>query len=208
MTTRRYEQRMRAAAAEETRQRILDAVRDRVRAAPSEPVSVERVAQDAGVARSTIYLIFGSRAGLFEALGRHLLERAGFQRIVDAIQAADPREALRGSLQASVEVYADERDVARALSSMAKLNPEAVGGAFDVVDHGRAEGLLHLANRLKEHGDLRPELSPQEAADCLWVITSFDTFDQLYTERGLSRAEVADRLVGMAERAICVSRPG
>jgi AcrR family transcriptional regulator len=204
VTTRRYEQKLRATAAEETRQRILDAVRDRVRAAPSEPVSVEKVAQDAGVARSTIYLIFGSRAGLFEALGHHLLERAGFHRIVDAIQAPDPREALRGSLRASVDVYADERDVARALSSMAKLNPDAVGGAFDVVNHGRAEGLLHLAKRLKEHGDLRPELTPRQAADVLWVITSFDTFDQLYSERGLGRAEVAERLVSMAERAVCV----
>ena len=207
MTTRRYEQKLRAAAAEDTRRRILEAVHDRVRAAPSEPVSVEKVAQDAGVARSTVYLIFGSRAGLFEALGRFLLERAGFHRIVEAVQLPDAREALRASLRAAVEVYADERDVARALSSMAQLNPEAVGGAFDVVDHGRAEGVLHLANRLKEQGQLRPELTPEEAADQLWVITSFDTFDQLYTSRRLDRAAVGDRLVSLAERALCPPPP-
>jgi AcrR family transcriptional regulator len=204
MTTRRYEQKLRAAAAEETRLRILDATRDRLRAAPSEPISVEKVAQDAGVARSTVYLIFGSRAGLFQALGRYLLERAGFDRIVAAVQLPDAREALEASMRAAVEVYADERDVARALSSMAQLNPEAVGGAFDVVEHGRAEGLLALASRLREQGQLRPELTPHEAADNLWVITSFDTFDQLYTGRGLDRAAVADRLVGLATRAICI----
>jgi AcrR family transcriptional regulator len=203
MTTRRYEQKLRAAAAEDTRRRILEAVHDRLRAAPSEPVSVEKVAQDAGVARSTVYLIFGSRAGLFEALGRFLLDRAGFHRIVEAVQLPDAREALRASLRAAVEVYADEREVARALASMAQLNPEAVGGAFDVVDRGRAEGLLHLANRLREQGQLRPELTPEEAADQLWVITSFDTFDQLYTQRRLDRTAVADRLVGLAERALC-----
>ncbi len=202
MTTRRYEQKLRAAAAEETRQRILDATRDRLRAAPSEPVSVEKVAQDAGVARSTVYLIFGSRGGLFEALGRHLLERAGFHRIVSAVQLPDAKEAVRASLRASVEVYADERDVARALSSMTQLNPEAVGAAFEVVDHGRAEGLLHLAERLREQGDLRPELTPPEAADLLWVITSFDTFDQLYTGRGLTREQVGDRLVALAEHSL------
>jgi AcrR family transcriptional regulator len=203
VTTRRYEQKLRASAAEETRQRILDAMRDRLRAAPSEPVSVEKVAQDAGVARSTIYLVFGSRAGLFEALGHHLLERAGFHRIVDAVGLPDAREALRASLRAAVEVYADERDVARALSSMAQLDPDAVGGAFDVFDHGRAEGLLHLATRLREQGELLPGLTPAEAADCLWVITSFDTFDQLYTGRRLPREVVAERLVGLAERAVC-----
>src|SRR6187399_136727 len=168
MTTRRYEQRARAAAAEETRRRILDAMRERIRAAPSEPVSVEKVAQDAGVARSTVYLIFGTRAGLFQALGQFLLDRAGFDRIVAAVQLPDAREALRASLRAGVEVYADERDVARALYSMSQLNPEAVGGAYDVIDHGRAEGLLHLATRLREQGQLRPDVTPQEAADYLW----------------------------------------
>ena len=204
MTTRRYEQKLRAAAAEETRLRILDATRDRLRAAPSEPVSVEKVAQDAGVARSTVYLIFGSRAGLFQALGHYLLERAGFDRIVAAVQLPDARQALEESMRAAVDVYADEREVARALSSMAQLNPEAVGGAFDVVEHGRAEGLLALATRLREQGQLRPELTPQEAADYLWVITSFDSFDQLYTGRGLDRATAADRLVGLVTRAICI----
>jgi AcrR family transcriptional regulator len=204
VTTRRYEQRLRASAAEETRLRILDATRERIRAAPSEPVSVERVAEDAGVARSTIYLIFGSRAGLFEALGRYLLERAGFDRIVTAFALPDAREALRESLRASVEVYADERDVARALTSMAQVNPDAIGGAFDVIDRGRKEGMLHLATRLQEQGQLRPGLTPQEAADYLWLITGFDAFDQLYTARGLDRAIVAERLITLAERTICV----
>jgi hypothetical protein len=71
-----------------------------------------------------------------------------------------------------------------------------------VVDHGRAEGLLHLAERLREQGDLRAELTPPEAADLLWVITSFDTFDQLYTGRGLTREQVGDRLVALAEHSL------
>jgi AcrR family transcriptional regulator len=204
MTTRRYEQRARAAAAEETRRRILDAMRERLQAAPSEPVSVEKVAQDAGVARSTVYLIFGSRAGVFEALGRDLLEQAGFSRIVDAVALPDARDALRASFEASVEVYAAERDVARALSSMARINPEAVGGAFDVIDHGRAEGLLHLATRLHQQGYLRPDLTPDEAADILWLVTGFDSFDELYTTRKLTKAQVAERLIAIAERTLLV----
>ena len=67
MATRPYEQRQRAEAAEQTRRRILDAVIERLRKAPAEPVSVDRIAEMAGVARSTVYAIFGSRAGLFDA---------------------------------------------------------------------------------------------------------------------------------------------
>jgi AcrR family transcriptional regulator len=202
MTTRKYTQQVRAMAADETRRRILDAMRERLRAAPSEALSIERVAQDAGVARSTVYVVFGSKAGLFEALGQDLLELAGFQRIVDAVALPDARDAVRESLRAAAGVYAAERDVARTIYSMWSLEPEAVRGAFEVVERGRAEGQRRLAERLVEEGHLHPDVTVEEAADILWVITSFETFDQLYTGRGLSEEDTAARLVTMAERAL------
>jgi hypothetical protein len=84
MATRKYEQWLRAESAEETRRRILDAVCQRLRSAPAEPVSIEviarmaRVSRVSRVSRSTVYLVFGSRAGLFCAPGADLLERGGF----------------------------------------------------------------------------------------------------------------------------------
>lgn len=202
MTKRKYTQQARAAAAEETRQRILGAMRDRLRAAPSEALSIERVAQEAGVARSTVYLVFGSKAGLFEALGQDLLERTGFQRIVDAVALPDARDAVRESLRAAASVYAAERDVSRTIYSMWSLEPEAVRRAFEVVERGRAEGQGWLARRLAEEGHLHPDVTVEQAADILWVITSFETFDQLYTGRGLSEKDTAARLVMMAERSL------
>ncbi|MDQ0576289.1 TetR/AcrR family transcriptional regulator [Agromyces albus] len=202
MTKRKYTQQARAMAADETRRRILDAMRDRLRAAPSEALSVERVAQEAGVARSTVYLVFGTRAGLFEALGQDLLERGGFQRIIDAVALPDPRDAMRESLRAAASVYAAERDVSRTIYSMWSLEPEAVRRAFEVVERGRAEGQQWMARRLGEQGYLHPDVTVAEATDILWVITSFETFDQLYTGRGLSAEDTAARLVTMAERAL------
>src|SRR5688500_2996536 len=164
VTTRKYTQQARAAAAEETRQRILGAMRDRLRAAPSEALSIERVAQEAGVARSTVYLVFGSKAGLFEALGQDLLERTGFQRIVDAVALPDARDAVRESLRAAASVYAAERDVSRTIYSMWSLEPEAVRRAFEVVERGRAEGQGWLARRLAEEGHLHPDVTVEQAA--------------------------------------------
>ena len=201
--TRKYEQRLRAEGAEETRRRVLDALYARLRDTPAQPVSVDQVAQDAKVSRSTVYLIFGSRAGLFDALGTDLLQPAGFQEVVEAVAHPDAREHLRLGLRAGAEWFAAHRDVARALYSMSLLDPQALAGAVQRWEENRAGGMEYLARRLAEQDVLRPDVTTKEAADVLWLLASFDSFDQLYTGRGLPVDEVAQVLITTAERSLC-----
>ena len=200
--TRRYEQRLRAQTAQETRRRVLDAVYEQLREAPAQPVSVERIARTAGVARSTVYVVFGSRAGLFDAFAADLLERGGFRRVIDAVADPDPRATMRDGITGGVHTFAAHRDVFRALVSMAELDPDAVGGAMQRSDQRRADGMMRLARRLARRGLLREGLTAKRAADRLWVVTSFDAFDLLYSGRELSADEAARILVDIAERTL------
>jgi AcrR family transcriptional regulator len=204
VATRKYEQRLRADAAEATRRSILDAVYEQLRREPSKPVSLEQVARTANVARSTVYLIFGSRAGLFDALSTDLWwHRAGFQQVVEAVAHLDAREHLREGIRAGVRVFAAHRDVFRALFSMAQLDADAVGGAIARIEENRAGGMAHLARRLAEQEVLRPDVTEDQAADLLWLLASFDSFDQLYTARKLAADDVARLLITTAERTLC-----
>lgn len=203
MAGRKYEQRLRADAAEETRRRILDALCERLRQVPAEPVSIDRVAGMADVARSTVYLAFGSRAGLFCALGADLLERGGFQDMLRASANPDALKALRDGIRGVVSMYAADRDVLRALHSMAQLDAEAVGGAVQRMEQGRAQGMAHLSQRLAEQEALRPDVTAGQAADLLWVLTSFDSFDLLYSTRALTTSKIAETLITTAERTLC-----
>ena len=204
MTARKYEQRLRAEHAEDTRRRILDAAQERLRTAPSRPVSLDQIARDAGVARSTIYLVFGSRTGLFDAVAEDMWNRAGFDRLAEAVRHPDAREHLREATRAGVEVFAALRDVARALFSTAALDADVMSGAIGRIEENRAGGIAHLARRLSEQGVLRPDVTVEEAADLLWVLSSFDAFDLLYTGRGRDVDEVARTLVTTAERTLCL----
>ncbi|TDE47933.1 TetR/AcrR family transcriptional regulator [Nonomuraea mesophila] len=203
MATRKYEQRLRAEAAQETRRRILDAVYQRLREAPSEPVSIDRIARMARVARPTVYLVFGSRAGLFDAVGADLLQRGGFDRMLQASAHPDAREALRGSIHAIVEMYAAHRDVLRVLASMALLDAAAVGGAVQRMEQGRAAGMAELATHLDEQEVLRPDVTVDQATDLLWLLTGFDSFDLLHTGRDLPLDQTAMLLTTTAERTLC-----
>jgi len=202
MATRKYQQRLRAESAEETRRRVLDALERRLRDAPTQPVSIEEIATRAGVARSTVYLIFGSRAGLFDALATDLWDRAGLARLTEAVAHPDAREHLRGGLRAGVEIFAALRDAANALFAMSSLDPESVGGAMSRLEARRWGGMLHLARRLAEQDLLRADVTVEDAANILWVLASFDSFDALYSGRGMTTDDVARMLITMAERSL------
>jgi AcrR family transcriptional regulator len=202
VATRRYEQRRRAEAAEQTRRRIVDAVIERLRKAPAEPVSIDRIAEIADVARSTVYAIFGSRAGLFDAVAADVLEREGYERLLEAKHEPDAREHMRVGFRTATEMLAADRDIVRALFSMAQLDERAVGDAVRKREERRAAGMTRLARRLGEQDLLRPDVSVEDAEEILWVLTSFESFDLLYTGRGLSARTVAAMLFATAERAL------
>ena len=84
--------------AEETRERILDGLHDLLRERPDGSISVEQVAKRARVARSTVYLAFGSRRGLFDALTAAAdLAVTGYgRRYLAAVRDPDARVSLRG----------------------------------------------------------------------------------------------------------------
>ena len=201
--TRKYEQRLRASRAEATQRRILDSLEARLRDAPTEAVTVDEIAARAEVSRSTIYLVFGSRSGMFDALVTDLFERAGVAGLTEAVAHPDAREHLRGAMRAATEMLAKLRDVGAALYAMSALDPDSVGGAIVRQEERRWGGMQHVARRLAEQGELRDDVSVEEAADVLWMLASFEAFDALYSGRGLPTDQVARLLVATAERTLC-----
>jgi AcrR family transcriptional regulator len=205
MDKRRYVQRVRAESADATRRRILDAARASLERGPLGALRVDEVARSAGVSRSTVYLLYGSRAGLFDALGRHLREEAGFDDLLREFGRPDALDAMRGAQREAARMYAKMPDLARALFTLSAIDPDAVA-AGRAIEDGRRPGQAEIARRLAAQGYLRDGVSVAEATDMLTVITSFQAFDELFSGSGLPAEVVADRLIAMAERAVC--RPG
>ena len=201
MDKRGYVQTARAAASEETKGRILAAARASLQRGPLGALKVEEVARDAGVSRSTVYLLYGSRAGLIDSLAREVAQESGFDRLVTAFALPDAREALMSAQRMSIEMYAKMPDVSRALYVLRTVDPDAVK-AVDGLESGRRWGQADLARRLSEQGYLRDGMSVEEATDILTVLSSFTTFDELFGGSGLPVDVVADRIAAMTERSV------
>ena len=203
MATRKYEQVVRAEAADKTRRRILDAVGRCLRKAPTEPLSLNKVAELAKVSRTTIYADFGSRAGLFDAFVVDLWERTGLSELTRAAEATDVRARLRESIAAASRMKAKEIAIYRVLHAMDRLDPKSAGGAVRHMEADRREGVEALAEHLDKEKALRKGVTRQQAVDTLWVVTSFESLDLLVAGRKLSVDDAIDALVALAERSIC-----
>ena len=155
------------------------------------------------MARSTIYLIFGSRAGLFDAFTEDLADRTGLAGLTEAVANPDARRHLREGIAAAYRMYAEDVVVYRVLFSMNHLDPASLGGAVERMEKSRAEGMAYLAQRLAEDSVLRDDVTVDQAEDVLWVLCSFETFDALYTARGRSLDETIEVIIRTAEHALC-----
>ncbi|WP_280492039.1 TetR/AcrR family transcriptional regulator [Nocardia asiatica] len=205
MTKRKYDQAARAEAAVQTRRRILDAVADQLRAAPTEPLSLDKVAKAAGVSRSTIYVDFGSRAGLFDAFVEDLSTRTGLPELTAAVGSDDARGHLRGAIAAASRMKARDLEIYRVLHAMDRLDPASAAEAVRAMEEDRRGGVAHLAHRLAAADELREDVSVEWATDVLWTLTSFESLDLLITGRGLGVEDAIERLTTTAERTLCRS---
>ena len=155
------------------------------------------------MARSTVYLVFGSRAGLFDAFAQDLWQRSGLPNLQEAVNVPDAREGILGGIRAGVDIYAADRDVFNALFAMTKLDPDAVGGAVQRIEEQRAKGMTWASRRLARQKQLKPGVAAKRAAHVLWLVASFEAFDLLYTGRGLSARETGRILADTFENAVC-----
>lgn len=184
-----------------TRQRIVTAARGLFAEEGFHRVSIDEVARRAGVARVTVYQHFGSKLGLLDAVVSDIEVGGDAGAIVAAANIPDPLEAVRTAMAEGCRFWASAHTLARKLLGLAAVDPETRS-----VLAGREERRLALitsvVERLATQKLLRAGCSRQRAVDVLYLLTSFEAFDQLFTGRRLSAGEVTDVLLQLCESVI------
>src|SRR5262245_35341624 len=178
MTSRAYRAGRGRPGAAETRQRILQTVRDMLAEGTFHEATVDEIAARAGVARSTLHLHFGSRMGLVDAICGRLGGADEYAGIHSSLQLAEPADALRGVLAFSVRFWAAEEHLHRSLYGLAEIDP-AARAFVDRQTNARRKDLRRLAKRLMEGRRLRSGLDEDDTLALLLVATSFRTYDEL-----------------------------
>ena len=191
MSPRPYRLGKRQADVEDTRDRIIAAARELFGKTGFYSVSLDDVAKTAGVARATVYYQFESKSGLLDAVVASIIQRVGPERAQRAREHADAAMGVRLYVQEVVAFLATEDVLLRNLYGLAAVDPEA-SRVLEQYEGLRKDVLAWLVKRLADQGKLRRGVSQKHAVDMLWMLTSFRSFDQLY-----SRSEISVRAAGM-----------
>jgi AcrR family transcriptional regulator len=164
------------------RQRTVDAGRDRILEAALAvlkrgaiaAVSLEAVAQEAGVTRMTVYNQFGSKAGLYEELFDLLVTRGAFNEMPAIFLEKDVARAFDAFVAVFGRFYTENRKVMAKMRAAAGSDPD-LDAAMRKRNERRRRGVETLVQRLgKQH---RPSVPAGELVTTLDVLLSFNTFD-------------------------------
>jgi AcrR family transcriptional regulator len=203
MSPRPYRLGQRQAAIDETRARVLAAARELLVSADPARFSIDAVAQQADVARATVYYQFRSKAGLLEALFDHLAARGELVRMGELFAEKDPVVALDAFVALFGRFWTSNRRAHRRLRAAA-IHDQELSAAIDSRNERRRRGLTELTRRLGAIAT--PPLPAAELVNVLFVLLSFETFDALAGD-GRSPSDVTPVLQRMSRLVLGVEVP-
>jgi AcrR family transcriptional regulator len=186
----------RAAAADETRARIVAAARTLLGGGKDLPVfSMDGVARQAGVTRLTVYNQFESKRGLLEAVFDDIARQGGLFDLPSVFAEADASKTLRRFVSVFCRFWVSHGTVVRKLAALTKLDDE-IAESLRQRSERRRQALTVLTGRLLP-GTGRVD----DLVDVLFALTSFEMFDALSARRrsaksveALIQALVADTI--------------
>lgn len=200
---RRYDSRRRRQQADEAREQTLQAARRLLLDRGYAGTTIGAIAESAGVSPDTIYKSFGGKAGLVRAIWMRSLEGAGpipAEERSDAIRATehDARALIRIWGTFVTEVAARVAPIVLLIRAAAESD-ERMAELLAEVDEQRLRRMEVNASTLYGRGDIRADLTLDDARDVMWTYTAPELYELLVARRGWSAARfgsfVAEQMI-------------
>src|SRR5215467_6577107 len=198
---RSYDSPRRREQAAETRRKILDAAEQLFAAQGYAVTAMPAIAARAGVALKTVYLAFGTKAGVLHALwdvrlggDDQPIPITGRPWYRQLLAAEDPHLLVRAAARQSRVTKEHAGDVLCIIRQAAVTEP-ALADLWDRIETEFRAVLAGLAERLAALGSLTPGVDVTRATDLLWTLNHPDTWYLLVHRCGWT-ADAYEQWVG------------
>lgn len=201
---RPYKSVTRNTQAVQTRTRILGVAKDLFESEGFEHVTIEKIAQTAGVSVPTIYSLFQSKRGVLRALMDEALPKDQFDALVEkSIQEKSPKMRLHFSAKIARQMYDAEKAQMSIFRGAAVLAPE-----FKELEKEREmrryDRQAVTIKAMAEEQSLAAGLSVKKARDILWAFTGRDLYRMLVVEKGWTSDSYEKWLAQMLVNALVI----
>jgi len=191
---RTYRSELRARQARETRQVVVEAATELFVRHGYAATTLDAVADAAGVSRKTVFNAVGGKSVLLHLAWDQSLtgddvpvsmaQRPAVQQI---LASADPAESVRLWVAMVVDVQVRSAPIGRVLAVAADGDPDAAA-LLATADAERHQGAREFVAHLRRLGGLRPDVTPERAADVCWALNDGSAYRRLVLDRGWSAA--------------------
>ena len=183
---RPYNSELRRQGAEDTRARVLGAARKLFVRHGIDRVTIDQIAEGAGVAASTVYAIYKSKEGILRELMQTALFGQRFQTVHAMLQdVTDPARLVALSAHIARAIYESESVELGLIRGASAFSP-ALRKLEQAFEKTRFDMQEERVRRLFEHGRQKKGLSFEDARQILWMYTSRDVYRMLVNESGWS----------------------
>jgi len=165
-------------AADRRKGQILAAARQILTSEGITAFSVDAIAQKARVTRQTIHNVFGTRAGILEALFNELATQGGMGELAGAFQNRDPQNALSAYITTFARFWSANRALTRRIHGLAAVDTD-LEEVLRQRNERRIHGLRVLLGRIRHQECSCYKWDVDVAVRVLYSLTSFEFIDAL-----------------------------
>jgi AcrR family transcriptional regulator len=157
-------------------------------------MTIEAIAQRAGVSAQSIYAIFKSKTGiLLELINQSTFGPDYEEAVRKALSANDPEARLRLAAPIARQIHDAQGATLDLLRGAGVVAPE-LAKLEQLRENMRYERQERMIISLRDAGRLRPDLDYPTARDVFWMLTGRDVYRMLVRERGWSSQKYQDWL--------------
>lgn len=184
-----------------TRERVLQAAQALIRERGNANFSLVELAAETGLSRQTLYLLFGTRAGLLMALVDDIDAHSTGPARLAALREQGERD-FEPYVRAWFDYIPVVLPVARALASAAATGDADARAAWQSRLAKLRTGFTQMARALQADGRLRAGWTVAQAAEWILALTHIDLWQQLVVEAGWKPADHVERIVDTLRKTL------
>ena len=179
---------------------ILMAARKQLASSGFFRLTMDGLAGESGVTRQTVHNLFGTKAGVLEALFDQLAMEGGMERMRHVMQQTDGASMLDAFVEVFTDFWAKDRLLMRRIHGIAAIDPE-FGAVVEARNRRRQMAAGRVVDRLSRESNSQEPEDRSRKITTLYALTSFEFFDVL-VESGGNEKDAAQRVLALVRQSL------